>query len=230
LLNWAVRYFPIVRVLKKKLAPGDFVLEVGSGAYGLGTFYPHTYVGSDVKFAVPPRKPMLPVLCSAAQLPFADAAFPAVVASDVLEHVPPEYRETVIKEALRVAKKFAIFGFPSGEDAHLRDERFKAELLQRNSHTPDWLDEHLLYPFPEPVLFAGLGPGWSIEDFGNEKVSFHDWVDKRELSRYWLWLLRLALWCMPGLLEYFLKFADREPYYRRILIISRTSPEGAKAG
>jgi hypothetical protein len=47
---------------------------------------------------VPPMKPMLPVRCSAANLPFGDASFAAAVASDVLEHVPPEQR--IIVEAL----------------------------------------------------------------------------------------------------------------------------------
>ena len=40
--------------------------------------------------------------------------FAAVVASDVLEHVPPQHRLTVVKEALRVTRKVAIFGFPAG--------------------------------------------------------------------------------------------------------------------
>jgi hypothetical protein len=229
LLNWAVRYFPIRRVLRANLASEELVLEVGSGSFGLGTFYPYPYVGCDVKFDVTPRKPMMPVRCSATQLPFLEASFAAVVASDVLEHVPPEHRSAVVKETLRVARKVAIFGFPSGPEAHLLDERFHSELKRRHTLCPDWLEEHLLYPFPERALFNDLGGAWLVETLGNDHLGFHDWVNKRELSRYWRALFAILLSCVPGLLEFLLKFADREPFYRMIFVVTRKSSEGIEA-
>jgi hypothetical protein len=85
------------------------VLEIGSGSVGLGKFYQSVFVGCDVVFTFKPRHPMLPIVASAANLPFLDQSFDAVVASDVLEHIPPSHRPAVIKEALRVARKVVIF-------------------------------------------------------------------------------------------------------------------------
>jgi hypothetical protein len=173
---------------------------------------------------------MMPVQCSATQLPFQDASFPAVVASDVLEHVPPEHRSAVIKEALRVARKVAIFGFPSGPLAHLLDQGFCAELKRRHIPPPDWLEEHVLYPFPEPALFNDPGDAWLVESFGNDHLGFHDWVNKRELSGFWGRLFGILLRHVRGPFEFLLKFADREPFYRVIFVLTRRLPEGIEAG
>ena len=48
---------------------------------------------------------MTPITASATQLPMKDKEFDVVLASDMLEHVPPDLRETVIGECLRVAQK-----------------------------------------------------------------------------------------------------------------------------
>src|SRR5208282_6352828 len=226
LLNWAVRYLPIIRVLKRTLTPGELVLEVGSGPFGLGSFFPYPYVGCDVTFPVTPLKPMMPVQCSGSQLPFKDASFPAVVASEVLEHVPPEQRRAVIEEALRVAQKVAVFSFPFGPRARLLDERFYAELKRRHFPRPEWLEEHMLYPFPDTALFNDLGDAWLVKSFGNAHVWFQDWVIRREFSRFWGRVFAILMRRVPGPLEFLLKFADREPFYRLIFVVTRRLPEG----
>src|SRR5271155_5182490 len=113
MLNWAARYYPILRALKQhSLLSTGSILEIGSGPAGLGTFRKVPFVGCDLSFSWTPEWPMTPVIASATDLPFGDNSFDAVVASDVLEHIPPELRATVISEALRVARKLVIFGFP----------------------------------------------------------------------------------------------------------------------
>ncbi len=52
MLNWAARYFPIVRVLKQHLNGTDSLLEIGSGSVGVGKFYPAAFVGCDVSSRV----------------------------------------------------------------------------------------------------------------------------------------------------------------------------------
>jgi hypothetical protein len=163
---------------------------------------------------------MTPVVASATALPFEDAFFDAVVASDVLEHVPPEWRKTVIGETLRTARRLVIFGFPCGEAAHKADEVMRQEYVSRNSRPPVWLDEHMLAPFPEDTLFRDI-PGWSVTQFGNENIKFHAWMMRRE-SR---WLFRRVSTALrlfaPWLLGYLLRRADRPPYYRQIFVLTR---------
>ncbi|WP_158793432.1 class I SAM-dependent methyltransferase [Granulicella sp. L60] len=57
---------------------------------------------------------MTPMVGSATSLPVPDKSFDVVLASDMLEHVPPTLRRQVIGEALRVARRLVIFGFPCG--------------------------------------------------------------------------------------------------------------------
>jgi hypothetical protein len=228
LLNWALRYFPILRVLKGRMAAGDWLLDIGSGSFGLAAFYKHRFVGCDLEFPWPPRKPMLPVRCSATKLPFDDASFPAVVASDVLEHVAPEQRLAVVREALRVTGKVAVFGFPSGSCAEECDRHFHDYLKERGIPPYGWLEEHLRYPFPDRTLFDGLPPEWSVESFGNENVEFHLWVHRRELSRITRVLFWILLTIVPRPLEALIRLADRSPFYRMIVVVTR-KPQGSDA-
>src|SRR5579871_5428492 len=115
MLNWAARYYPILRILKSHdLLNHGSLLEIGSGPIGIGRFRKVPFVGCDISFPIQPQWPMKPIVASAAELPMEDNEFDVVVASDVLEHVPPHLRETVISEALRVARKLVVFGFPCG--------------------------------------------------------------------------------------------------------------------
>src|SRR6202030_3324256 len=122
----AVRYLPIIRLLRHEVPSEPSVLEIGSGPYGMGEYHPRHFVGCDLSFSEPPRRPMIPVVASALQLPFCDSSFDAVIASDVLEHVPPGGRQTVVREALRVARKVVLIGFPCGQRAYALDQRLWA--------------------------------------------------------------------------------------------------------
>src|SRR5258708_1388833 len=127
MLNWAARYYPILRELNPHLSETGTLLEIGSGSIGIGKFRRVPFVGCDTKFQSPPKAPMVPVVASGASLPFGDRSFDAVVASDVLEHVPPQKRWDVVSEALREARRVAVFGFPHGPAAFELDQALYAD-------------------------------------------------------------------------------------------------------
>jgi hypothetical protein len=222
LLNWAARYYPILRVLDQHnlLAKGS-ILEIGSGSRGLGTFRKVPFTGCDISFPLPPQWPMTPVVASAAALPFEDRFFDAVVASDVLEHIPPDMRKAVIAETLRTARHLVIFGFPCGEAAHKSDEALRQEYIVRHRQVPEWLEEHMLAPFPEESLFRDL-PGWTlVSQFGNENLGFHEWMMRREFHGIFVRASTAFRVLARPLLEYLLRKADRPPYYRQIFVLTR---------
>lgn len=162
---------------------------------------------------------MLPLIANAANLPFQDQSFDAVVASDVLEHVPPQCRNAVIQEALRVSRKVAIFGFPSGTLAFEYDEKLARVYDSCRQPRPVWLEEHFCHGFPSEDLFNDLKAHWDVTSFGNESVGFHLWMMKKEARRLWVYAFRLLLALAPGSVESLLKHADQEPFYRRIVVV-----------
>ena len=221
MLNWAARYLPILRVLKRELDESDSILEIGSGPFGIGRFYHVPFVGCDVGFSAKPRAPMSPVMASATELPFKDRSFEAVVVSDVLEHVPPDRRMAVVREAMRVTHKLAIFGFPSGSQAFDCDRKLAETYDRRQKVKPEWLREHMLHQFPTETLFEGLKRDWVITSFGNENVHFHHWIMRKEMYRVWDCCFKILLATLPSIVEFILKRTDQEPYYRRIVVIRR---------
>lgn len=225
MLNRAARFFPILRKLQSKLPPGGAVLEVGSGPTGLGEFWTGKFVGCDIGFPSRPITNMLAVRCSGHQLPFADGSFDAVVVSDVMEHVPPVQRDQVLHEVLRVARKVIIFGYPCGKAAFELDQKLYHLYRSLNVSPPVWLEEHMLFPFPDSNLFIDLPRGWTKEAFPNESLRFHYWMMRAEMSWMWDYSFRALLRILPAFVEFWLRYADAEPSYRMIFVLSRDSEE-----
>ncbi len=223
MLNWAARYFPILRTLHRTVGETESILEVGSGAFGLARYVPQNVVGCDVQFAKKPLPNLLAVRASAASLPFPDASFAAVVSSDVLEHVPPGSRPQVIAETLRVAKKLAIFGFPCGPQAQKLDAKFLDFYKQNALTPPEWLTEHMEFPFPDQSLFDKLDPLWRVSFFGNESLTFHNWLNHKERTGPWNLIFTTGLRIAPSVVEKILTLFDRPPFYRQICVVERAA-------
>lgn len=222
LLNWAARYYPILRVLKKHdLFSTGSILEIGCGPVGLGKFRKVPFTGCDLSFPDTPQWPMTPVIASATDLPFGDKSFDAVIASDVLEHIPPELRSAVIQETLRVAGKLVIFCFPSGKPAHDADRELRERYLSKGLEVPVWLEEHMLASFPDDSLFETI-PGWNVTQIGNESIRFHSWMMRREMYRQFVRVSSEFL-RLRWLLEPLLRLADAPPYYRQMFVLAKNN-------
>ncbi len=221
MLNRAARFFPILRELRSRLPADATLLEVGSGSLGIGEYRTAPFVGCDVTFSSRPLKNMRAVQCSGHELPFRDGSFDAVVVSDVMEHLPPQLRSRVVGEALRVARGLAIIGFPCGKAALELDQKLYLDYKSRDLPPPSWLEEHMLYPFPDESLLLNLPTEWNIEVLPNESLKFHYWVMKSEMSALWDYSFRGMLRIAPGLVERLLQNDDQEPSYRKIFVLSR---------
>ncbi len=221
MLNWAARYYPIIRILKKRgLFESGSLLEIGSGSIGIGRFRKVPFVGCDISFPFEPKWPMTPLIASAAQLPFDDDEFDVVIASDVLEHISPDMRKKVIGESLRVARKLVIFGFPCGHLAWESDRDLLEAYVQAEMTPPSWLTEHMDAPFPEPELLKQVD-GWEMRQLGNESIGFHSWLMRSEMSPTFVLFSSIGLRIAPFLVEYLLQKADRAPYYRQIVALHK---------
>lgn len=222
MLNWAARYYPILRILNRHgLLSSGSILEIGSGSLGLGTFRKVPFVGCDLSFPIPPRWPMTPVIASATDLPFEDNSFDAVIASDVLEHIPPDSRTAVIQETIRVARGLVIFCFPCGKIAHDADRALREIYVKKQIQVPSWLEEHMLASFPDESVFENL-PGWNITQIGNESIRFHSWMMRQELHLSFVYASSALLRLAPPLFKALLRLVDSEPYYRQIFVLNRS--------
>jgi SAM-dependent methyltransferase len=179
-LNWSLRYLPLVDLLDRSNATN--VLDVGSGVHGLSTYRPGTVVQTDLRFdagdPLPPgRGTAVYVAASADRLPFVDACFDFVVSLDLMEHLPLAARRPVLAELCRVARRGVIVGFPSGSTAERTDRRLARTLAALRRTEPDWLTEHLDQPaYPDADTVTGAMPtGWMVEceaPLGNALLTF----------------------------------------------------------
>lgn len=223
MINHALRYMPII-----DLIPVDCrnLLEVGTGTSGMGAFLQRRFIGCDVVFEHRPVTPMLPVCSSVLTLPFADAVFDYVIASDMMEHIPPQNRVYALNELLRVARRCAIIGFPCGTHALDNDRELATFYKKTIGVLPPWLEEHLAYGLPEEGWLEDClkSTSWQVISYGNENIARRIQVlrwESRRLNRAISW--EVSRRTPRPLLSEFARFMSRyPPYYRRIYLIRRS--------
>jgi SAM-dependent methyltransferase len=242
MLNQLARYAPVVRLLEE--VPGTTVLEVGSGSRGLARFLSSRWqiTASDIDFSDYGRAPATnhtrarQVTADVCDLPFQDGEFDAVVAVDLVEHLPSAQRKQALDELVRVARGRVIVAVPAGPAALDADRRLRDFYRRRGTPPPAWLEEHIKNGFPDPAeLAAALSPHGRLQLLPNESVKAHELIAKVEALRGggpFSELLskavqpgvrgrhRLARRAFPRVLH-LLRGLDRAPSYRTIAVLDR---------
>ena len=153
MLNWLTRYAFVRAELGVDSAGNlrESVLDVGCGPHGLSTALPDaSFAGVDISFPAPVASGMVAFRTEPGPLPFGDAAFDTVVCLDVLEHVPPQDRESFVVELARVAARRVLLACPSEEGAWI-DVMLRGMFTERGMPVPDWLNEHDEHGLPTGV-------------------------------------------------------------------------------
>src|SRR3989344_4902750 len=92
----ALRYLPIVALLKEKKMENSKILEVGSGSLVITPYLKKQIDGVDVDFSGP-RIPLLTkIKGSSLDLPFRKNTYDVVICVDTLEHIEHPSREIAI--------------------------------------------------------------------------------------------------------------------------------------
>lgn len=167
MLNWAIRYTPVVRRLDEMNATD--VLDVGSGWFGLSWYRGGRIVQTDLDLSPVPtvRQPIgsaTYVRSTVEALPFRPGSFDVVVSLDMMEHLPGRLRRPAIQEMTRVARRAVIVGYPVGRIAKWTDWTYRQFLRVLRRHAPIWLAEHFAqerYPDRNTVLDA-VPAGWKV--------------------------------------------------------------------
>lgn len=154
------------------------VLDIGGGPGSLAAFRPtDRIISSDLHMPSQwhAAAPDL-VLADGAQLPFADGTFDLVVTLDTLEHVPPDRRDGLLTEAVRVSRGYVLVvcpcatpGVPEADAALLS---FVRQRFGEEFETVGVLQEHLGFGHPEPdkVLASLRRTGADVEQFPSGRL------------------------------------------------------------
>jgi len=205
-----LRYMPIVDFLRKNKLEGEKILEVGGGDIGISRFIEDKITICDIGFSENVHKNVYPVVGDARNLPFDDNSFEYVVSSDMLEHISKEDREKVVSEMIRVAKKFVLFGFPSGEKSHEYEKKIFNLGKRIFGREHKWLKEH---------VENGIPNDFEVSKYLKDKK--HEVISNANLK---LWfvneLFNPYLWFVPWVAyPAFKYFSNKGTSYRKVFIV-----------
>ncbi len=150
----AMRYLPIVRLLRERGLAGD-VTDVGSGPDGIAPYLRERIVGVDTDLH-PPVHPLMTALnASGLRTPFADRSRPCVISVDMLEHVPRDVRQAAVDELVRIAGRMLVIAAPVGKLAEKHDREVAARFREVRGAEYRYLREHLEYGLPSEEELRG---------------------------------------------------------------------------
>lgn len=152
----ALRYLPVVDLIKKEKLENSKILEVGSGDLGITTYFEKPIIGVDIKFEKQNSGFLNKIIFNGKRLPFNNNEFDLTISVDCLEHIKKTKREKLIFEILRVTKKFIILVIPCGEKSYLQDKKLDNYFFKTNNYRDKFLVEHIQNGLPSNEEIAGI--------------------------------------------------------------------------
>lgn len=195
------RYETVSRIINffRKDKPEDVfkILEIGSNEHkDLKLFLPQDHIlFSDIVLTEKMQNDSEFRQLDGTNLPFEDAYFDFVVATDVLEHIPKEKRQSFLSELYRVSKRSTVLCFPF-DSSDIKDAESRVNTYYKTISGEDfiWLKEH---------IENGLPNLEEINTFLNEnKILFLSFFhgDIETWERFWYCHFDTVF--MPETLEY----------------------------
>lgn len=145
----ALRYLPVVEIIKKSRLGDSRILEVGSGDFGITTYLKKKITGIDVEFSSHGNGLVEKIEYSGNLFPFKNNEFDTVISVDALEHIAKERRQNIINEILRTAQKAIILVVPCGKLAHKHDIKLSEYFYNTHKRQDKFLNEHISNGLPE---------------------------------------------------------------------------------
>ncbi|GMV99586.1 MAG: hypothetical protein AMXMBFR84_07250 [Candidatus Hydrogenedentota bacterium] len=195
--DWAMRYVPIVRRLRRMNRLDGRILEIGANENGLSRFSGRRVIAVDVAVdhlkAARGAQRVVPVAADIAHLPFADGAFDLCVCVDTFEHLPDTARAAATVSILRVlhGDGAAVVAFPSGEHARRAEETVREAHRRFTGGSIRWLEEHRTMGLPDAKAIARQFEGAAGDA---RRISMESNVPVRLWT--WMWLVLMGNW--PG--------------------------------
>lgn len=195
--DWALRYAPIVRKLRRRMHRRARIIEIGTNENGFARFARRRVIAVDIDRdhldAARAAQDVLAVLADMCALPFAAGCADLCICVDTLEHVPPEKRSAALNEIARVIREsgIAVAAFPAGAAAVSAEQTVQAAYRKYVGRSLAWLDEHRQRGLPDPravvqTFKTAVGNTHRVFQFGNAPV----WL--------WRWMWRILLCGWPG--------------------------------
>ena len=139
----ALRYSPIVSILKNKKSKSFKMLEINPGGFGIKPYLNIEIDGFDITRNGAKNKLKKDIKSTSSILPFKKNSYDITINADTLSSLGMVEREKLIFEILRITKKLIIITVPSGVSAQNQDNEFSIiwkNIFKRPNQT---LEDHL---------------------------------------------------------------------------------------
>lgn len=185
--NWstdiALRYFPIVKIIRSENMLKPSILEVGSGSLGITPYLKKKITGVDVSFDGPQTSMLNKVRASAEKLPFSDNSFDYVICVDVLEHIKPVLRKNVVDELLRVGKRKIFLAVPCGKKTKEEDLYTSKLFLKIMGYKDRYLEDHIKNKLPTKREILGMLNNTEVKILKNVNFLLHRYIMRTQISK-----------------------------------------------